>query len=77
VFYIPWNDSTYIHIIDGSMTTTPARTIGTFLFGPANTVQDKFYESDVSLGLTSYIQDTDPSNNSAVIDPSYSSTRQL
>ena len=76
-FYIPWNDSTYIHIIDASNASTPARNIGTFLFGPANTVNNTIYPSDASLNLSSSVQDSDPSNNQVVYDGSYNSTRPL
>lgn len=74
VFYMPWNDSTYIHIVDG---TQPDKNIGTILFGPANTIQDKFYTVDESINLSAYIQDTDPSNNKSSVDPSYNATRTV
>ena len=75
-FYMPWNDSTYIHIIVDSQTGSD-KNIGTFLFGPSNTVQNKFYADDASLNLSSYVQDNDASNNKAIVDLSYSSTRQI
>jgi hypothetical protein len=73
-FYIPWNDSTYIHVINAN---APARNVGTFLFGPANTVNNKIYPTDASLNLSSSVQDSDPSNNQVVYDGSYNSTRPL
>jgi len=72
VFYMPWNDSTYVHIVQ------PNKNIGTILFGPANTIQDKFYAAaDASLNLSAYNQDTDPSNNKSGVDPSYNATSSV
>jgi len=75
VFYMPWNDTTYVHIIDGP---TGAKQIGTILFGPGNTIQKKFYTgADSSLNLSAYIKDTDPSNNKSNVDSSYNATSSV
>lgn len=41
--YLPWNDSTYIHLIDN----TTNMNIGTYMFGPANTMSQNMYSNSV------------------------------
>jgi len=48
--YLPWNDSTYIHLIDN----TTNMNIGTYMFGPASTMSQNMYSnSAINLITTS------------------------
>lgn len=77
VFYMPWNDSTHIHIIDNSSTTVPANNIGTFMFGPANTMEKKIYPANSAVGITRYVDDNDPNNNKSIVNALYDSSNQV
>jgi len=48
--YLPWNDSTYLHLINN----TNNMNIGTYMFGPANTMSQNMYtNSNINLITTS------------------------
>jgi hypothetical protein len=48
--YLPWNDSTYVHLINN----TNNMNIGTYMFGPANTMSQNMYtNSNINLITTS------------------------
>jgi len=70
-FYMPWADSTYIHMIDNTTT----KNVGTFCFGPANTMD--IIENTTAVSITGYTKDTDASTNSFVIDNYYDTSRKL
>jgi len=78
LFYIPWNQSTFIHIVD----VTNSKNIATFMVDPTGTVTkvpyDSNYGSDKSnIGFTATkeedksVPDTDGSNNLYVTDTFY------
>ena len=50
VMYLPWNDSTYIHIINNRLNSN----IGTYMFGKGNTMSQSLYtNSNINLMTTS------------------------
>jgi len=73
LFYIPWLDSTYVHILDN----TTSMQLGTFLFGPNKTLSDVIYPASTPVGLTSYIKDADANTNKSVTDDFYDPKKPL
>lgn len=80
VFYIGWNDKTYMHIID----LTANAHVATFgSSGNAGTLNSKFYPVDnrnvpnSSVGLTMPSSDSDPNNNTFVTDMLYDPNKIL
>jgi hypothetical protein len=74
-FYMPWDDSTYIHIINN--TTTPKLNIGTYLFGPANTQNNLLYTNN-TVGITGYNAAADDSENNKIAnEPKYGTGKNL
>jgi hypothetical protein len=78
VVYIPFDDSTYIHVIN-TTPTLPVQ-IGTYLFSSGNTGSfNKTWGSDATslTGLTTSGQDNDINNNKFISDPMYSVKNDL
>lgn len=77
--YIPFDDNTYVHLLNSSP-SAPTQ-IGTYLFGAGNAGNfNKPWintSSSPLTGLTSAIQDNDPNNNKMINEAMYSSTHQL
>ena len=73
VFYIPWDKSTYVHIINNTTSTN----VGTWFFQYAAGGGEKLYPANTSINLTSYNADTDPNNNMMVSESFYTNTRKV
>lgn len=77
VAYIPWADSTYIHVIDK---VSPATNIGSYIFGPANTMDSIIHSSspvNLATGFTAKKDNTDAKNDTIYVDKIYSATRPI
>jgi hypothetical protein len=78
VFYIGWNDKTYMHIID----ETAKAHVATFV-AKGSSLNSKYYPVDShnvpnsAVGLTGSSSDNDPNNNSFVTDILYDPTKIL
>lgn len=81
VAYIPFDDSTFVHILDKSP-STPTQ-IGTFLFGAGNTGNFNKMLVNVdgtnapNIPISGIYNDVDNNNNNMVSEPMYSSTHSL
>lgn len=80
VVYIPFDDSTYIHILNTNP-TVPAQ-MATYLFGGGDTgnFNKLWYQipnTPPLTGLTNAIQDNDPNNNKTVNETMYSTNNQV
>ena len=73
LFYMPWADSTYIHILKlrnyGSTSNTPVHLM-TYLFGPAKSMANKYHNGS-SISLSTQNPDTDTNNGKYVYDSYY------
>ena len=79
VFYMPWGDSTYMHIIKlknhQSSNFSPTH-IMSFLFGPGGSMSNKYYSLQ-SAALTIKNDDNDPSNDKYVYDDYYDTNKSI
>ena len=79
VFYMPWGDSTYMHIIKlknhQSSNFSPTH-IMSFLFGPGGSMSNKYYSLQ-SAALTIQNDDNDPSNDKYVYDDYYDTNKSI
>jgi hypothetical protein len=76
VFYFPWNDQTYIHVLD----KTKGLHVSSFHFSP-NTVGLQYVypvnSSTIQMRINKYVAFADPNNNKYVIEPFYDPSKQL
>jgi hypothetical protein len=79
LFYMPWADSTYIHIIKlrdyGSSSNSPTHLMS-YLFGPSNSMANK-YHSGSSISLSTQNDDTDTNNGKYVYDSYYDANKTV
>jgi hypothetical protein len=79
VFYMPWGDSTYMHIIKlknhQSSNFDPAH-IMSFLFGPGGSMSNKYYLLQTA-ALRIQNDDNDPSNDKYVYDDYYDTNKSI
>jgi len=80
VIYIPFDNSTYIHILDTNL-AVPTQ-IATYLFGSGNTgsfnkLWYKTANTTPLTNLTSSIKDNDPNNSKMINEPMYSTNNQV
>lgn len=73
LFYIPWNNSTYVHLLD----KTTSSQVSSFVFGTSNEMETFVYPENTQIGLTNYLSDADPSNNQNVTDTFYDAQKVL
>jgi hypothetical protein len=73
VFYFPWNDQTYIHILDNSKNSN----VSSFYFGPSNKMETFAYPSNTPIGITGYVAFADANNNSQVVEPFYDAVKTV
>ena len=73
LFYMPWADSTYIHILKlrdyGSTSNSPVHLM-TYLFGPAKSMANKYHNGS-SISLSTQNDDNDTNNGKYVYDSYY------
>ena len=70
LFYMPWNEDTYIHLINN----VTNHQLATFLFPKTGTPQSIYYPPSTAIGLTGYHHDNSTANNSMVREPLYNTT---
>jgi hypothetical protein len=79
VFYMPWGDSTYMHIIKlknhQSSNFSPTH-IMSFLFGPGGSMSNKYYSLQTAT-LSIQNDDNDPSNDKYVYDDYYDTNKSI
>ena len=79
VFYMPWGDSTYMHIIKlknhQSSNFSPTH-IMSFLFGPGGSMSNKYYSLQTA-ALRIQNDDNDPSNDKYVYDDYYDTNKSI
>jgi hypothetical protein len=73
VFYFPWNDQTYIHVLN----ITKSSNVSSFYFGPSNKMETFVYPSNTPIGITGYVAFTDANNNSQVVEPFYDAVKTV
>jgi hypothetical protein len=74
LFYMPWANDTYVHMINSR------NQIGTWLFGQPDKTNAKnhyLYPTNTAVGINSYIQDSDASNNKMIIEKYYDTKKEL
>ena len=73
LFYMPWDDSTYIHVLKlrdyGSTNNSPSHLMS-YMFGPAKTMVNKYHNSQ-RISITSKNDDIDANNGKYVYDTYY------
>jgi len=72
LFYFPWNDQTFIHIINRSVFSN----ISSFYFGPGNKMETLSYPKNASIGITSYVPFVMPTATNS-LEPLYNANRPL
>jgi hypothetical protein len=72
VLYIPWDTTTYIHVIDNTTNTN----IGTFLFGTGS-VMDQILYTNSAISISNSVTDTDSDINKLVKDTAYDANKHL
>jgi hypothetical protein len=79
LFYMPWADSTYMHVVKlknhQSSNFSPTH-IMSFLFGPAGSMSNKYYSLQ-SAALRIQNDDNDPSNDKYVYDDYYDTNKSI
>jgi hypothetical protein len=79
LFYMPWADSTYMHIVKlknrQSSNFSPTH-IMSFLFGPLGSMSNKYYSLQ-SAALRIQNDDNDPSNDKYVYDDYYDNNKSI
>jgi len=79
LFYMPWADSTYMHIVKlknhQSSNFSPTQ-IMSFLFGPLGSMSNKYYSLQ-SAALRIQNDDNDPSNDKYVYDDYYDNNKSI
>lgn len=73
LLYMPWDNKTYIHMIDNASNNN----LATFLFSPGSPPQSIYYPPGNVVGLTSFVMDADIANNTMVTEPLYNTSRQV
>jgi hypothetical protein len=82
VFYMPWGDSTYMHIIKlknhQSSNFDPTH-IMSFLFGPGGSMSNKYYslQTASTASINNQNDDNDPSNDKYVYDDYYDTNKSI
>ena len=74
LFYISWNESTYIHIIKTG--TTPSH-ISSFLFSPGNEMEMFNYPNTQSINIGTPVADTDSNNGKFTTESLYDISRNI
>jgi hypothetical protein len=72
IFYFPWNDQTFVHIINKSTFSN----VSSFYFGPNNKMETFKYPLNSTIGITSYVPFTLPTSTND-LEPLYEPTRPL
>jgi len=72
VIYIPWNDQTYIHVINKTLGSH----VSSFYFNANNNVAS-FHHPANKMRISNYVPFSDPNNNSYVIEPLYDPNKKL
>jgi hypothetical protein len=79
LFYMPWADSTYMHVVKlknyRSTNFSPTHMMS-FLFGPAGSMSNKYYSLQ-SAALRIQNDDNDPSNDKYVYDDYYDTNKSI
>ena len=79
LFYMPWADSTYMHMVKlqnyRSTNFSPTH-IMSFLFGPAGSMSNKYYSLQTA-ALRVQNDDNDPSNDKYVYDDYYDTNKSI
>jgi hypothetical protein len=72
VIYIPWNDQTYVHIIN----KTSGSHVSSFYFNANNNISSFNYPAN-KMKINNFVAFNDPNNNSNVIEPLYDATKNI
>ena len=76
VFMMPWKDTTYVHIMNRYDSPKP-RNVGTFFFKPGAPALSFPYKDHETIEIQEPRADTNPNNNTLVIEPLYNTKRKV
>jgi hypothetical protein len=76
VIMMPWKDTTYVHIMN-NYTSPKDRNVGTFFFTPGAPALSFSYKGVQTIEITGERADTNPNNNTLVIEPLYNTKRKV
>jgi hypothetical protein len=73
LFYIPWDTSTYIHIINNNTWSN----VGSYMLTANDDYAYKMFSQNSAIALSSYVLDNDLNNNTTISDSYYDPKKKL